>query len=84
MGYSPLCTGTPSGCRRVRSAWSECRSDSLMVENMVRFLAEVEGQLAELGVLAAGENARQRALLQALPAESLPPAWGMFRVAAEA
>ena len=73
-----------AGCRRVRSAWSECRSDALMVANMVQFYAEVQGPLDELGVMGAEENARQRALLEALPAESLPPAWGMFRVAAEA
>jgi len=73
-----------AGYRRVRSAWQECRSDGLMVANMVRFYDEVRGPLAELGVLGVEENARQRALLEALPAESLPPAWGMFRVAAEA
>jgi trans-aconitate methyltransferase len=73
-----------AGCRRVRSAWQECRSDALMVANMAQFLAEVRGPLEELRILGAEENARQRALLEALPAESLPPAWGMFRVAAEA
>lgn len=73
-----------AGCRRVRGTWQECRSDALMVENMVRFLAEVEDPLAGLGVLAPDENARQRALLAALQGEALPPAWGMFRVAAEA
>ena len=73
-----------AGCRRVRSAWQECRSDAGMVENMVQFLAEVERPLAELDILGAEENARQRALLGALAPESLPPAWGMFRIAAEA
>ncbi len=55
-----------------------------MVANMVQFYAEVQGPLDALGVMGAEENARQRALLEALPAESLPPVWGMFRVAAEA
>ena len=73
-----------AGCRRLRLAWLECHSDALMIANMVGFYAEVQGPLAELGILGAEENARQRALLEALPVESLPPAWGMFRVAAEA
>jgi SAM-dependent methyltransferase len=73
-----------AGYRRVRSAWTECRSDSLMIANMCQFYVEVQAKLDELGILSAEENARQRALLEALPAESLPPAWGMFRVAAEA
>lgn len=73
-----------AGFRRLRWAWRECRSDARMIANMVGFYAEVQGPLAELGVLGAEENARQRALLEALPAESLPPAWGLFRVAAEA
>src|SRR4051812_27715379 len=73
-----------AGYRRVRSAWRECRSDALMIANMVQFYVEVQGRLDELGILGAEENVRQRALLEALPAEALPPAWGMFRVAAEA
>jgi ubiquinone/menaquinone biosynthesis C-methylase UbiE len=73
-----------AGYRRVRSAWLECRSDALMIANMVQFYVEVQGRLDELGILGAEENAQQRALLEALPAESLPPAWGMFRVTAAA
>jgi SAM-dependent methyltransferase len=73
-----------AGYRRVRSAWLECRSDALMTANMVRFYAEVQDRLDELGIVTVAENLRQRALLEALPATSLPPAWGMFRVAAEA
>jgi ubiquinone/menaquinone biosynthesis C-methylase UbiE len=73
-----------AGYRRVRSAWLECRSDAPMIANIVQFCAEVQGRLDELGILAAEENVRCRALLEALPPEALPPAWGMFRVAAEA
>ncbi len=73
-----------AGYRRVRHAWTECRSDALMIANMCQFYAEVEARLDELGILSAEENTRQRAMLEALPAESLPPAWGMFRVATEA
>jgi hypothetical protein len=73
-----------AGYSRVRSAWSPARSDKLMIENMCLFYDEVKDRLEELGILTADEAARQRALLEALPLEGLPPAWGTFRVAAEA
>ena len=73
-----------AGYQQVRSAWTECPSDERMIENMLHFYAEVQRPLDELGILEAGENARQRALLEALPVGSLPPFWGMFRVLAQA
>jgi trans-aconitate methyltransferase len=73
-----------AGCRHVREAWEECRSDSSMVENMVMFYDEVGDRLKSLGILTAEEIARQQRLLRAAQAESLPPAWATFRVACEA
>jgi hypothetical protein len=74
---------TAAGYRNVRSAYHECPSDSLMVENKVMFYDEVRQPLDANGILTAGEVDRQRQLLQALSTERLPAAWGVFRVVAE-
>jgi ubiquinone/menaquinone biosynthesis C-methylase UbiE len=73
-----------AGFRRVRAEWSECRADALMVENMVLVYDEVRDRLAALGVLSAADVDEQQRLLRALPADSLPPVWGVHRVACEA
>ena len=72
-----------AGFRNVRADWDEARSDGLMVENMVMFFDEVRDRLDGLGILPGAEVDRQRRLLQALPNDNLPPAWGTFRVACE-
>jgi ubiquinone/menaquinone biosynthesis C-methylase UbiE len=72
------------GYRRVREHWSECPSDSRMVENILMFYDEVGDRLAELGILSAEQIKEQQRLLRALPADSLPPAWGAYVVACEA
>jgi ubiquinone/menaquinone biosynthesis C-methylase UbiE len=72
-----------AGCRNVREHWSECRSDGLMVENMLMFYDEVRGRLQALGILTAAEVDEQQRLLRALPSGGLPAAWGSFRVACE-
>lgn len=72
-----------AGYRHIRFGWAECRSDERMIENMRLFYDEVRDRLAELGILDVAENARQCALLAALPAAALPAAWGSFHVAAE-
>jgi ubiquinone/menaquinone biosynthesis C-methylase UbiE len=71
------------GYRNVRSAWAECRSDGMMIENMVMFYDEVRDRLEALGILSAEESERQQRLLGELSVASLPPAWGTFRVACE-
>jgi len=72
-----------AGYRRVRAGWSPCRSDARMLENMVMFYDEVRDRLQTLGILTTGEAERQQRLLRTLSAESLPAAWGIFRVACE-
>jgi hypothetical protein len=74
---------TAAGFRNVRSAYHECPSEPLMVENLVMFYDEIREPLEEYGILAVGEVVRQQQLLQALTPETLPAAWGVFRVAAE-
>jgi ubiquinone/menaquinone biosynthesis C-methylase UbiE len=72
-----------AGYRHVRSFWSECRSDGMMIENMLMFYDEVRDRLAALGILSAGQTDDQQRLLRALPLEGLPPAWGAFGVASQ-
>jgi ubiquinone/menaquinone biosynthesis C-methylase UbiE len=72
-----------AGYRNVRAAWSECRSDGLMVENMLMFYDEVRDRLAELGILATAEVEEQQRLLRELPPNGLPSAWGAHRVVCE-
>jgi ubiquinone/menaquinone biosynthesis C-methylase UbiE len=71
-----------AGCRHVRADWSECRSDARMVENILMFYDEVRDRLEELGILSAAQTDEQKRLLRALPAASLPAAWGVYRVTA--
>lgn len=73
-----------AGYRNVRSSWTECPTDDLVIENMVMFYDEVRDTLQSLGILAAAETAAQQQALQALPIQSLPAVWGLFRVTAEA
>ena len=72
-----------AGYRRVRAGWSECRSDALMVENMLMFYDEVRDRLQALGILTGEEVEQQQRALRALAAEGLPAAWGIHRVACE-
>jgi ubiquinone/menaquinone biosynthesis C-methylase UbiE len=83
VGASLARTLETAGYRHVWADWSECISDSRMVENMRMFYDEVGERLAELGILTAGQIQEQQALLASLPAEGLPPAWGVYLVAAE-
>lgn len=72
-----------AGYRRVHANWSECRSDDMMVENMIMFYDEVRGRLESLGLMTAKEVEEQQHLLRGLSADKLPAAWGVFRVACE-
>jgi SAM-dependent methyltransferase len=72
-----------AGYTNVRGDWSECRSDRLMIENMLMFYDEVRDRLAALGIMTADEVAQQQRLLGALAPDKLPAAWGIFRVAGE-
>jgi ubiquinone/menaquinone biosynthesis C-methylase UbiE len=84
VGASLARTLESAGYGNVRSAWAPCRSDALMIENMRMVYDEIAARLEALGILSAAEVARQKELLGALPAEGLPPAWGSYRVVAEA
>jgi ubiquinone/menaquinone biosynthesis C-methylase UbiE len=84
VGASLARTLQTAGYRNVRADWSACRSDAMMVENMLMFYDEVRERLAALGILTADEVTRQQEALRALTPESLPPAWGIHRVACEA
>ncbi len=52
-----------------------------MIENMLMFYDEVRDRLIELDILSAKQIEEQQALLRALTPESLPAAWGIYRVA---
>jgi ubiquinone/menaquinone biosynthesis C-methylase UbiE len=80
VGASLARTLETAGYRRVRSDWSECRSDALMVENMRLVYDEIRERLDTLGILTAAEVERQQRLLAALPAQPLPAVWGIYRV----
>jgi ubiquinone/menaquinone biosynthesis C-methylase UbiE len=73
-----------AGYHRVRGSWTECASDRMTIENMLMFYDEVRDRLQALGILTAEQIDEQQRLLRALPAEGLPPAWGIYRVACEA
>jgi ubiquinone/menaquinone biosynthesis C-methylase UbiE len=83
VGASLARTLETAGYRNARAEWSPCRSDALMVENMVLFYDEVRGRLGELGILGGEAVERQQRLLRASNAEQLPPAWGTYSVTCE-
>jgi ubiquinone/menaquinone biosynthesis C-methylase UbiE len=84
VGATLAQTLTSAGYRGVRADWTDCCSDALTIENMLMFYDEVRDRLADLGILAKGEVDHQQHLLRNLPAEGLPPAWGIYCVTAEA
>jgi ubiquinone/menaquinone biosynthesis C-methylase UbiE len=84
VGASLARTLESAGYQRVRADWAACRSDGMMIENMLMFYDEVRARLPALGILTCAEIDEQQRLLRALTAESLPPAWGTHRVACEA
>jgi len=68
------------GYQNVRASWSECRSDEMMIENMLMFYDEVKDRLASFGILTAAKVDEQKSLLSALSPTSLPAAWGIHAV----
>jgi ubiquinone/menaquinone biosynthesis C-methylase UbiE len=83
VGASMARTLELAGYRRVRGGWSECRSDALMIENMLMFYEEVGERLQALGILTEAAIAEQQRLLRALPADALPAAWGLYLAACD-
>ena len=84
VGATLAQTMRTAGYSNVRGEWSECRSDGMMIENMLMFYDEVRDRLAALGVMNVSDVVEQQRLLRALRADKLPAAWGIFRVACEA
>jgi ubiquinone/menaquinone biosynthesis C-methylase UbiE len=80
VGATLAATFQTSGYRNVRSACCECPSSANTIENMRMFYDEVRDRLASLGILTTEQSAEQQRLLAELKIESLPPAWGVFRV----
>jgi ubiquinone/menaquinone biosynthesis C-methylase UbiE len=83
VGASLARTLETAGYRRVRASWSECRSDQLMIENILMFYDEVRDRLHALGILSAAEVVEQQRLLRGLSPERLPAAWAVHGVTAE-
>lgn len=73
-----------AGFRKVRAEWTPCPATQTTLENMAMFYDEVRDKLAEFGILPGEEIDRQKNLLASLNSESLPPAWGAYRVTCEA
>jgi ubiquinone/menaquinone biosynthesis C-methylase UbiE len=73
-----------AGFKQVRSTWSACRSDDMMIENMLMFYDEVRERLHSLGILTLAEIEQQQSLLKGLMGKSLPPVWGIFQVTCSA
>ncbi|MCE9530222.1 MAG: methyltransferase domain-containing protein [Planctomycetes bacterium] len=84
VGASLARTVQTAGYLNVREGWSECRSDEMMIENMLMVYDEVRDVLHDLSILTRDEIAEQQRLLKAIPVRDLPPAWGSYRVACEA
>ena len=61
----------------VRSEWTECVSDPMMLENMLMFYDEVGQRLQALGIASAAELDEQRRLLRDAKPSQLPPAWAL-------
>jgi SAM-dependent methyltransferase len=72
-----------AGYRNVRSTWTACATDDLVIENMVMFYDEVRDTLQSYGISTIREVEEQQRLLRALKVDSLPPVWGLFRVTAQ-
>jgi ubiquinone/menaquinone biosynthesis C-methylase UbiE len=83
VGASLARTLSTAGYRNVRADWSECRSDAMMIENILMFYDEVRDGLQALDILTAEEIDRQQRALRTLVPESLPAAWGIHRVACQ-
>src|SRR5262249_33428766 len=84
VGATLAQTLATAGYRNLRTRWSECRSDALMIENMLMFYEEVHDRLQAHGILTTGEIERQQRLLRSLDPVSLPAVWGIHHVVCEA
>jgi len=81
VGASLARTMEHAGYSDVRTVWSECRSDAMMLENMQMFYGEVRERLVSLNILTAAEIDEQQRLLRSLDPGDLPAAWATHAVA---
>jgi ubiquinone/menaquinone biosynthesis C-methylase UbiE len=72
-----------AGYRVAGTTWSECRSDEMMIENMLMFYDEVRARLDSVGILTTAEIEKEQHLLRSLSPQSLPAVWGIHGVVAE-
>jgi ubiquinone/menaquinone biosynthesis C-methylase UbiE len=72
-----------AGYRNVQSSWAPCPASATTLENMSMFYDEVRNRLAELHILTNEEVDRQKRMLAELKPDTLPPAWGTYRVTCE-
>ena len=70
-----------AGYQDVKAGWSECRSDQLMIENILMFYDEVRDRVQALNILTAAEIEQQQSMLRELSPATLPAAWGIYHVA---
>ena len=83
VGASLVRTLETAGFREVRGDWFPCRTDAMMIENMLMFYDEVRDRLDALGILTREAVDEQQRLLKSLPLESAPAVWGVHAVACE-
>ena len=83
VGASLVRTLEAAGFQQVRGDWFPCRTDAMMIENMVMFYDEVQDRLDALGILSRQAVDEQRCLLRSMPRDSVPPVWGVHAVACE-
>jgi ubiquinone/menaquinone biosynthesis C-methylase UbiE len=84
VGASLARTLELAGYRHIRAEWTACPATATTLENMAMFYDEVRDKLADLGILSGEETDRQKAVLASLTPDSIPPAWGTYRVTCEA
>ncbi|CAN5586253.1 hypothetical protein BH10PLA2_BH10PLA2_09300 [soil metagenome] len=83
VGASLAQTLELAGYRNVQSSWAPCPASATTLENMSMFYDEVRDKLAELNILSSEEVDRQKRILSDLEPDTLPPAWGTYRVTCE-
>ncbi len=84
VGASLARTLEIAGYRNVQADWAACPASATTLENMSMFYDEVRDILANLSILTREEVDRQKTLLASLKPDTLPPAWGTYRVWCEA
>jgi ubiquinone/menaquinone biosynthesis C-methylase UbiE len=72
-----------AGYQEVKSTWCPGRCDEKMIENMRMVYDELAKPYESNGIMTLQEIEEQKRLLLTIPPETLPPAWGIYRVTAK-